>query len=420
MGDVLSDGEAAAGSAGGAVGSVKQSAPGGTYKGKHGSADTPVARARPRSRSAVVRLGVTLMVLVFMAAAGVLTHFDVGAGRVSSADQRLMRMQRMGPPPVLQPAYEELSADAVAVRNPATKRLMATGTFVGTSEINPTLPGVASILPGSVTSILRNLKGPAYDAVFVVPLMQALPRDVIVDVAGKDLPGTVAYENSSLDLAAVKVPVSQDQLGNLVGPPVFFHQPASGRTTLRRLIIYLGPAAGAGYVYTSGVMRSAGLSQCDATISRNDAGSPVGWVSLQGTLVLAGLAIPSGLPGQCRVIGSWSIAQFLQIMVAAPQTAKAGAFLGVIVNDKTTGRRTENGHLVLGAYVTSVVPGSPAARAGVRPGDVVVRLDDAAVKSGKALVADIRSFRPETLHRITLIRAGRLLKVNVKLGREGG
>src|SRR5712692_2151662 len=115
---------------------------------------------------------------------------------------------------------------------------MASGMFVGTLAVSPTLPGASKFLPGNVRRILATLKGPAYDAVFVVPLSQILPRNVIVDLAGKDLPGTVSYENSALALAAVDVPVSQDELGSLLGPPRFFRQP-SRQTVLRRLIIHL-------------------------------------------------------------------------------------------------------------------------------------------------------------------------------------
>ena len=138
---------------------------------------------------------------------------------------------------------------------------------------------------------------------------------MIVDLAGKDLPGTVSYENSALNLAAVDVPVSQDELGDLLGPPSFFRQP-SRRTVLRRLIVHLSLETGgeASYTFTSGAFRPVGLSQCGTSISRAESGSPVGWVSLQGSLILAGLAVPSRTPGQCQIIGSWSIALFLQAM----------------------------------------------------------------------------------------------------------
>jgi S1-C subfamily serine protease len=369
---------------------------------------------------AVIRAGAVVLVLALLAVAGVLTHFDAGAGGLPAADRDLMHMQRMGPPPDLQAAYEELRADTVTVQRPGASRPMAAGVFVGTLAVNPALPGVASIFPGTIKKLMATLSGPAYDAVFAIPLTPALPQKVAVDLDGSDLPGTVSYENSALDLAAVKVLVSQSELGKLIGPPIFFNQP-SGPTDLRRLIIRLGlqPGRAAGYVFTSGILESTGLSQCETSISPGESGSPIGWVSLQGTLVLAGLAVPSADRGHCGVIGSWLIAPFLQLMIANHKVTGSGAFLGVLVQNGPVAGRLANGRSIPGAYVTSVIPGGPAAVAGVRPGDVIVRLGNVAVRSGKALEPGVGTYQPGTAHWLTVIRDGRRLRIRVELGREG-
>jgi S1-C subfamily serine protease len=371
-------------------------------------------------RGAVIRAGVVVLVLALLTVAGVLTHFDAGTGGLS-ADRGLMRMQRMGPPPDLQAAYEELRADTVTIGRPGASRPVAVGMFVGTLAVNPALPGVASVFPGTIRKLMATLSGPSYDAVFAVPLTPALPLKVAVDLDGSNLPGTVSYENSALDLAAVKVSVSQSELGKLIGPPMFFNQPSGHPTDLRRLIIHLGvqPGRAADYVFTSGILKTTGLSQCETSISPGESGSPIGWVSLQGTLVLTGLAVPSEKPGQCGIIGSWLISPFLQLMIANHSVKGSGAFLGVLVQNGPVAGRLASGRRIQGAYVTSVTPAGPAALAGVRAGDVIVRLGNAAVRSGKVLAPELRKYQPGTLHWLTVIRDGRRLRIRVELGREG-
>lgn len=404
------------------VGDVEYPEPGRPNEESLCRARTPVTRFRLRGSSAIGRFGIMSMALVLLAGSGVLTHFGIRAGRLSVADQGLMHVQRMGPPPILQPAYEELNADTVTVRSPAASHPMVTGMFVGTLAVSPTTPGVSKFLPGSVRHILTTLKGPAYDAVFVVPLSRALPRKVIVDLAGKDLTGTVSYENSALALAAVDVPVSQDELGMLLGPPGFFHQPINRRTVLRRLIVHLGleTSGGASFAFTSGVFRPESLSQCGTSISGAESGSPVGWVSLQGSLIWAGLAVPSRTPGQCQIIGSWSIALFLQLMTATNNVVSGGPYLGVLIHGTVTAHQPGTGRLVQGAYLASVIPASPADRAGLRAGDVVVRLDQATISSAGTLVADLKGLKPGTMHWIAIVRDGRLLRIQVKISRQGG
>ena len=141
-----------------------------------GQAHGPVARSHLRRSSVIGRFSIALIALVLLAGAGVLTHFEIRTKGLSAADQGLMHMQRMGPPPILQSAYEELNADTVTVRSLGASHPMVTGMFVGTLAVSPTTPGVSEFFPGSVRHILTTLKGPAYDAVFVVPLSRALPE----------------------------------------------------------------------------------------------------------------------------------------------------------------------------------------------------------------------------------------------------
>ncbi|MEU9979796.1 trypsin-like peptidase domain-containing protein [Streptomyces sp. NPDC050856] len=64
----------------------------------------------------------------------------------------------------------------------------------------------------------------------------------------------------------------------------------------------------------------------------------------------------------------------------------------------------------------SVIPGGPAAKAGVRPGDVIVKVDGQRVHSGEELIVKIRAHRPGDRLRLTLERGGREQTRTLTLG----
>jgi putative serine protease PepD len=68
-----------------------------------------------------------------------------------------------------------------------------------------------------------------------------------------------------------------------------------------------------------------------------------------------------------------------------------------------------------GAFVASVIAGSPAATAGLQPGDIVVRVDRERVATAEDLAREAREPSNATLP-LTLVRAGRTMTITVPLG----
>ncbi|GGU52910.1 S1C family serine protease [Streptomyces lavendofoliae] len=68
----------------------------------------------------------------------------------------------------------------------------------------------------------------------------------------------------------------------------------------------------------------------------------------------------------------------------------------------------------------SVTPGGPAAKAGVRPGDVITKVDGQRVHSGEELIVKIRAHRPGDRLRLTLERGGREQTKTLTLGSSSG
>ena len=73
-----------------------------------------------------------------------------------------------------------------------------------------------------------------------------------------------------------------------------------------------------------------------------------------------------------------------------------------------------------GALVQDVTSGSPGARAGIRPYDLIVGVDDRAVRSNDALIREIAERQPGSSARVALWRDGRALEVTLKLAERPG
>ena len=70
-----------------------------------------------------------------------------------------------------------------------------------------------------------------------------------------------------------------------------------------------------------------------------------------------------------------------------------------------------------GVVIDSVVEGSPAAKAGVQKGDVIVAVNDQAVAAPQELTRRIVGTAPGTRVEVSLVRKGKPLKLSVELGR---
>ncbi len=68
-----------------------------------------------------------------------------------------------------------------------------------------------------------------------------------------------------------------------------------------------------------------------------------------------------------------------------------------------------------GALVQDVTPGSPGARAGLRPYDLIVAVDDSRVSSTEALIRSVSSRDPGSSARVLYVRDGREYTVTVRL-----
>jgi putative serine protease PepD len=160
--------------------------------------------------------------------------------------------------------------------------------------------------------------------------------------------------------------------------------------------------------------------QTDAAINPGNSGGPL--VNSAGQVVGINSAIRTATPsGSSGEAGSIGLGFAIPIDEALPivqqlrnQQQPTHARIGVEVTDAT-----DSLGLPDGALVKTVSDGTAASQIGLKPGDVIIKLNDTPVSDSDSLVADVRSYRPGD--RVTLTvrsKSGGTSTVDVTLGSD--
>ncbi len=97
----------------------------------------------------------------------------------------------------------------------------------------------------------------------------------------------------------------------------------------------------------------------------------------------------------------------------------SGSYLGVQTNEVTKENFSNFGlREVRGVAVTKVVEGSPAAAAGLKDGDVIVRFNGEDVTSGRKLSRLVSEVSPDHQVRLTVLRAGAEQEIMATIGKS--
>ncbi|CAB4559272.1 unannotated protein [freshwater metagenome] len=154
-----------------------------------------------------------------------------------------------------------------------------------------------------------------------------------------------------------------------------------------------------------------GLIQTDAAISSGNSGGPL--VNADGQVVGINTAVATGSATRSATNVGFAISsrvlldEIELLRAAAAGQEVAEGFLGVAIEERSDGGA--------GAVIAEVTPGSPAAEAGVRVGDVVVEADGRPVGGQGGLISAIRDGRPGETITLTVLRDGELVDLSAML-----
>ncbi|MFE2610391.1 S1C family serine protease [Streptomyces mirabilis] len=167
--------------------------------------------------------------------------------------------------------------------------------------------------------------------------------------------------------------------------------------------------------------------QTDASINPGNSGGPL--LDAQGAVIGINSAIQSsssgGLGGtsQSGSIGLGFAIPVNQAKHVAQQLIKTGKPVypvigaSVSLQDGTGGAKiTEQG----ASGSAAVTSGGPADKAGLKPGDVITKLDDQVIDSGPTLIGEIWTHQPGDVVKLTYTRDGKTHTAEVTLGQRDG
>lgn len=242
---------------------------------------------------------------------------------------------------------------------------------------------------------------------------------------GRTFDARLVGRDPATDLAVIKIPASQDL-------PVI---PMGDSRNMRvgDWVVAIGNALGleGGPTLTSGVVSAlnrsiteengatlAGLIQTDAAINPGNSGGAL--VNLRGELVGINTAVPgpTGQGFQPSGIG-FAIAvneakPIIQQLLASGRVVRP--FLGVGPVTLTPAIRSQLGvNADKGVVLASVDPNSPAARAGLREGDVIIVVDGKPIVSESELRQAIQAHRVGDTMEITAVRGNRQFTARAQL-----
>lgn len=146
--------------------------------------------------------------------------------------------------------------------------------------------------------------------------------------------------------------------------------------------------------------------QTDALINPGNSGGPL--FNMRGEVVGVNTAVISGGQGIGFAVPINMVKDLLPSLRANGRPERA--WLGVLIQEAPAGGGAQRV-----AMVQEVVPGSPAAAAGIQPGDRVVAVNGRRSDSYQQLLRRVTLLSPGTEVRLTLLRGGEPLEVAVRL-----
>jgi S1-C subfamily serine protease len=194
-----------------------------------------------------------------------------------------------------------------------------------------------------------------------------------------------------------------------------------------QLVIAIGNPYGFQHTVTAGVVSALGRSlrsrsgrliehviQTDAALNPGNSGGPL--VTSDGRVIGVNTAIIASGQGLCFAVPISTVIDVLPSLLRDGRVRRG--YLGLAGQSVPLLRRVTRFHRLSqsgGVLVTSLEPGAPAAKAGLREGDLIVRLDDQGVESLDDLHRLLTEARIGTQAELTVLREALLITASVKI-----
>lgn len=244
-------------------------------------------------------------------------------------------------------------------------------------------------------------------------------QEIQVTLVGKakSVPARVVGQDRELDLAVLKIDAGKNlptfKLGN------------SDRIAVGNWVIAIGNPYGLDHTVTVGVISAKGrpitvedrsyrnLLQTDASINPGNSGGPL--LNLNGEVIGINTAVSVQAQGIGFAIPSNTVKSVIEDLMSNGKVSRG--WLGVEIQEVTPGIANSLGYSgTEGVVIRDVISGGPAARAGLRQGDIITNWNNGGVKGTDDLLENIQQTDPGSKAEITVWRDQKSVQVTVTLG----
>ncbi|MDI9590705.1 MAG: trypsin-like peptidase domain-containing protein [Acidobacteriota bacterium] len=248
---------------------------------------------------------------------------------------------------------------------------------------------------------------------------------IAVTIAGKSYDATVIGTDSSSDLAVVRAELDGDavtpiEIGNsddlvvgdwvmTIGSPFGLDQSVSAGIVSSLSRNQLMQSAAGSTLYTN-------LIQTDASINPGNSGGAL--VDAEGKLVGISTLFSSDTESFAgigfAIPGNYAIDIAGKIIAGEPVTH---AYIGLSMQT-VNAQNAQQYRLPVnqGAYVAEVTEGGPAAKAGLREGDIIIGLAGEEITSADGMILAVRGHKIDETVEITFVRDGKEMTTEVTFG----
>lgn len=237
---------------------------------------------------------------------------------------------------------------------------------------------------------------------------------------GRKLPATVIGTDPESDLALIKIEAT-----NL--PAITFA--SSDAINVGDIVLAIGNPFGVGQTVTQGIVSALGRNhlgintfenfiQTDASINPGNSGGAL--IDVAGNLVGVNSAIYSRNGGSMGIgfaIPAKLAKQVMEQIIT--QGSVTRGWIGIEAQD-ITAELAESFRLsqAQGSLIAGVLAGSPASRAGLKAGDILLKINDSKVVDSASMLNIISILPPNKSAILTISRAQKLINIPVVIGRR--
>jgi S1-C subfamily serine protease len=316
-------------------------------------------------------------------------------------------------------AYSRAVIDVVDRIGPAVVRLaIHTGSAASPSYPSPRAGGGKGGSPGGTGSgVILSPDGLVLTNSHVAGALGASARIEVTTADGQELRARLVGDDPDTDLALLRV----DEAVTLPAAPLG----DSKRLKRGQLVIAIGNPLGFESTVTTGVVSALGRSlrsrngrliddviQTDAALNPGNSGGPL--VSSRGEVVGINTAVIMGAQGICFAVAANTASFVLGELVRHGRVRRA--FIGIAAHQTAIPQRRRRAFGLTqdsAVMVSTVEPDSSAARAGLRPGDIIAALDGQTIAGADDLVRALTGEKIGRSVTLDVLRATERLAVSM-------